>query len=72
LQKTLNIASFTSIESKHWEGNRLVIQHFWLFLSNSFADGKLNQISGTRNITKTYEYGINNDGTEWTKEYIGL
>ncbi len=35
------------------------------------ADGKTKSITGTAVVHETYDYGVNSDGTQWVKKYIG-
>lgn len=36
-----------------------------------YIDGKTKSITGTGVVAKQYEYGVNADGTQWTKVYTG-
>jgi len=40
-------------------------------ITKKYIDGRIKSISGTANIHEYYEYGVNNNGTQWAKQYFG-
>jgi YD repeat-containing protein len=40
-------------------------------ITERYLDGRLKRVSGTGVVTRYYEYGVNSDGTQWTKIYTG-
>ena len=40
-------------------------------VTTRYLDGRTKSITGTGVISRFYEYGVNSDGTQWTKVYTG-
>lgn len=40
-------------------------------ISEYYRDGRVKSVSGTGVVKQTYDYGVNSDGSTWTKTYIG-
>ncbi len=40
-------------------------------ITTNYHDGRLRSVTGTGVVDRYYEYGINLDGTQWTKVFVG-